>query len=110
VIAKAANTYAFLAAGQHMRSKCQLSIINNERTTNFLADADSGALGGSTAQENMVAHLRTITWAASGHHSLGPVPNLHDAGPQSWPAPSVASGDSPAFGSNSRDLEHHLFK
>ena len=57
-----------------------------------------------------MAHPRTITWAASGHHSEGPVPNLHDAGPLPWPAPSVASGDSPAFGSNSPDLEHHLFK
>src|SRR4029077_14744661 len=35
-------------------------------------------------------------------------PNLHDAGPQPWPAPSVASGDLPAFASSSPALEHHL--
>jgi hypothetical protein len=57
-----------------------------------------------------VAHLRTITSAASGHHSLGLFQNVHDAGPQPWPAPSVASGDWPAVGSNSPDLEHHLSK
>src|SRR6266700_143938 len=43
-----------------------------------------------------------------GTSLVGQFPSLHDAGPQPWPAPSAASGDLPAFGSNSADLEHHL--
>jgi len=68
VITKAANSYAFLAAGQHMRLKCDLSIINNERNVDFWADADSAALEESTTWENtwltfsLVSQL-FLTWA-----------------------------------------------
>src|SRR6266404_2483981 len=74
--------------------------------TLFFSNESFGCSGEPTAWE--VAHLRTTTWAASGHHLLGPVPNLHDAGSQPWPAPSVAGGEMSAIGSNSSDLKHHL--
>ena len=43
--------------------------------------------------EKQVAYLRATTGGASGHHLLGPGPNLHDAGPQPWPAPSSGKSE-----------------
>jgi hypothetical protein len=55
--------HAFLAAGQHMRVKHELSIINNERNVDFGADANSGAPGGFDQREEHVAHFSV--WSLS---------------------------------------------
>jgi len=54
-----------------------------------------------TAGENRVGHLRATTWAASGHHLFGSGSKSSWCWTATWPAPSVASGELPAFGSNS---------
>jgi hypothetical protein len=56
--AKAANSYTFLAAGQHMRLKYHLSIINNERNADFWADANYGFSGAIDDVGEYVAHLQ----------------------------------------------------
>ena len=76
VIAKAANTFAFLAAGQNMRSKHRLSITNNDRNAVFLKKEDFRPLKVDGAQEIGAAHFCTIMWGDSGHHWL--VPDLQD--------------------------------
>jgi len=52
-----------------------------------------GPLEVDGTQENRVAHLRTIIWAASGHHSLGACSKSSWCWPQTCPATSVASGE-----------------
>src|SRR6266446_6942693 len=90
-----------------MRSKCQLSIIKNDRNLIFFEREFQLPWRGPSVWENrwpIFVRLR----GRFGTSLVGQFPSLHDAGPQPWPATSAASGDLPAFGSNSADREHHL--
>jgi len=103
---------AFLAAGHYMRSKRQLSITNNDRNqVCFRKSRILGALEESTAPRRTGWLIFvTITWAASGHHSLEPVPNLHDAGPQTLAGAFSGEWRFARVWVELPDLEHHLFK
>jgi hypothetical protein len=103
------DAYAFSAAGQHMRLKCRLSIINNDRNLYFVEQAffrcSGGADGLGRNRSLIFVQLRgplrdIICWGRVQ------IFMMLDRNPgRRLP---VASGDLPAFGSNFADLEHHL--